>query len=85
DVDSTAPQGFTSDYTRVKQIAKNLVANAIKFTDQGAVTVRISVSSDTSGTPGEGYLALAVVDTGIGIDEKDHNLIFESFQQAGRG
>ncbi|PRC42938.1 hypothetical protein C6A85_000000107915, partial [Mycobacterium sp. ITM-2017-0098] len=42
DVDSTAPQGFTSDYTRVKQIAKNLVANAIKFTDQGAVTVRIS-------------------------------------------
>lgn len=39
-VDETAPRQITSDYTRVKQIAKNLVANAVKFTDQGAVTVR---------------------------------------------
>jgi CheY-like chemotaxis protein len=85
DVESTAPQGLISDYTRVKQIAKNLVANAIKFTDQGAVTVVLSGASDKEGNPGDGYLALAVVDTGIGIDEKDHNLIFESFQQAGRG
>ena len=84
-VDATAPQGFTSDYTRVKQIAKNLVANAIKFTDQGAVTVVLSETADTEGNPGDGYLSLAVVDTGIGIDEKDHNLIFESFQQAARG
>lgn len=85
DVEDTAPQRLTSDYTRIKQIAKNLVANAIKFTDQGSVTVVLSGASDTAGTPGEGYLALAVVDTGIGIDEADHNVIFESFQQAGRG
>lgn len=85
DVEDTAPQGFTSDYTRVKQIAKNLVANAIKFTEQGSVTVKVSATADTDGKAGERYLALAVVDTGIGIDEKDHHLIFESFQQAGRG
>jgi CheY-like chemotaxis protein len=84
-VDATAPQGLTSDYTRVKQIAKNLVANAIKFTDDGSVTVVLSGASDTEGNPGDGYLSMAVVDTGIGIDEKDHNLIFESFQQAARG
>jgi CheY-like chemotaxis protein/signal transduction histidine kinase len=83
--DDNAPRRLTSDYTRVKQIAKNLVANAIKFTDDGSVTVQLSSASDTRGAPGEGYLAVAVVDTGIGIDEKDHNLIFESFQQAARG
>lgn len=84
-VDDAAPQRLTSDYTRVKQIAKNLVANAIKFTDQGAVTVQLAGARDMAGTPGDGYLSIAVADTGIGIDEKDHHLIFESFQQAARG
>ena len=84
-VDEGAPRQFTCDYTRVKQIAKNLIANAIKFTDEGSVTVRLSAAGDVQGGPGDGYLALAVVDTGIGIDERDHNLIFESFQQAARG
>lgn len=84
-VDDSAPGQITSDYTRVKQIAKNLVANAIKFTDTGSVSVKFSGCVDTDGSPGDGYLSMAVVDTGIGIDEKDHHLIFESFQQAGRG
>lgn len=85
EVKDSAAGTFTSDYTRVKQIAKNLVANAIKFTDKGSVTVTFTGAADTQGNPGQGYLAIAVADTGIGIDEKDHNLIFESFQQAGRG
>ncbi|WP_445167741.1 response regulator [Mycolicibacterium sp. Dal123E01] len=84
-VGDKAPRQMTSDYTRVKQIAKNLVANAIKFTDAGSVTVELSGSGDAAGGPGDGFLALAVVDTGIGIDPKDHHLIFESFQQAGKG
>ena len=79
------PAHLTSDYTRVKQIVKNLVANAIKFTDSGSVTVEFSGAGDAAGNPGDGFLALAVVDTGIGIDPKDHHLIFESFQQAARG
>ncbi len=81
----SAPPQLTSDNTRVKQIVKNLVANALKFTDEGSVTVDFSGASDVDGTPGDGYLAIAVVDTGIGIDAKDHNVIFESFQQAARG
>jgi CheY-like chemotaxis protein len=84
-VDDAAPRQLTSDYTRVKQIAKNLVANAIKFTDEGSVTVQLFGAGDMTGEPGDRYLGLAVVDTGIGIDEKDHNLVFESFQQAARG
>lgn len=83
--DDSAPRQFTSDYTRVKQIAKNLVANAIKFTEAGSVTVELTGVMDAVGDQGGRYLSLAVTDTGIGIDEKDHNLIFESFQQAGRG
>ncbi|MDG4667146.1 response regulator [Mycobacterium sp. 236(2023)] len=83
--DDSAPPRLESDFTRVKQIAKNLVANAIKFTDVGSVTVRFFGASDTSGNPGSTFLAMEVTDTGIGIDEKDHNLIFESFQQAGKG
>lgn len=83
--DESAPQQFTSDYTRVKQIAKNLVANAIKFTEAGSVTVELTGVMDAVGGQGGRYLSIAVTDTGIGIDEKDHNLIFESFQQAGRG
>ncbi len=84
-VSGSAPAQLTSDYTRVKQIAKNLIANAIKFTDQGSVTVTLSAAGDKKGDPGTGYLAMAVADTGIGIDENDHHLIFESFQQAARG
>ncbi|BBX05252.1 response regulator [Mycolicibacterium aichiense] len=84
-VSASAPEQLTSDYTRVKQIAKNLIANAIKFTDEGSVTVSLSAAGDKEGCPGTGYLALAVTDTGIGIDENDHHLIFESFQQAARG
>jgi len=80
-----APAQLTSDATRVKQIVKNLVANALKFTDDGSVTVGMSGADNLDGDPGDRYLAIAVVDTGIGIDAKDHNLIFESFQQAARG
>ncbi|MEZ0356416.1 response regulator [Mycobacterium sp. SA01] len=84
-VSDSAPAQLISDYTRVKQIAKNLIANAIKFTDEGSVTVTLSGAGDNEGNPGNGYLAMAVTDTGIGIDENDHHLIFESFQQAARG
>ena len=84
-IDASAPLEVTSDNTRVKQIVKNLVANALKFTDAGSVTVRLSGAGGIDGAPGDRYLAIAVADTGIGIDAQDHNLIFESFQQAARG
>lgn len=83
--DPAVPRTFISDDTRVKQIVKNLVANAVKFTSEGSVTVEFS---EVVGIPGDShhrYLSIAVVDTGIGIDEKDHSLVFESFQQAARG
>jgi CheY-like chemotaxis protein/signal transduction histidine kinase len=82
-VADSAPREFISDDTRVKQIVKNLVSNALKFTDEGSVTVEFAAVDNAEN--GARRLVVSVVDTGIGIDPKDHNLVFESFQQAARG
>ena len=63
-----------TDPQRLGQILKNLCSNAVKFTEQGEVTLR--VSSDA------GAVYFAVSDTGVGIPESQHRNIFEAFQQA---
>ncbi|MBW8010604.1 MAG: GAF domain-containing protein [Chloroflexi bacterium] len=63
-----------ADRVRLNQVLNNLVSNAVKFTDQGSITLR---ASDRSG-----MLELQVVDTGAGMSETDMQLIFEEFQQA---
>lgn len=77
--ESEIPASIETDPLRVKQILLNLVSNAIKFTSSGKVTVR--VRCDTRGPECE--LALAVEDTGIGIDETQLPRIFTPFHQAG--
>lgn len=61
------------DPTRLKQILGNLLANALKFTDEGRVTLRAAATDTT--------LTLTVADTGRGIDPADLGRIFERFQQ----
>src|SRR5882672_2161507 len=87
EVDPGLPAVIQTDEKRVQQILKNLLSNAFKFTEQGGVTLRISMA--TSGwTEGHGQLdaapkvvAFAVTDTGIGIPEGKQKVIFEAFQQ----
>jgi signal transduction histidine kinase len=67
------PRGW-GDERRLTQVLLNLVSNAIKFTDAGEVTIEVSASN--------GAFALAVRDTGPGIDPVDQARIFEEFQQA---
>jgi signal transduction histidine kinase len=55
----------------------NLLSNALKFTDEGEVTVRVQ----ESGIGGQEMLAIAVSDTGIGIPEDQLGRIFEEFRQ----
>jgi PAS domain S-box-containing protein len=63
-----------ADALRLRQITTNLVSNAVKFTEQGSVTVSIGQWSD-----GEAYVR--VQDTGIGIAQEDIGLIFDQFRQ----
>jgi signal transduction histidine kinase/CheY-like chemotaxis protein/CHASE3 domain sensor protein len=68
------PTALTTDRQRVEQVLKNLLSNALKFTDRGSVTLAVSPSS--------GGLDFAVQDSGIGIDPQQQEIIFEAFRQA---
>ena len=73
--DRIAP--FETDAGKLKQVIINLVGNALKFTEQGSVTVRVAVEEETHRP-----VRITVADTGIGIPEDRLTLIFEAFQQA---
>jgi PAS domain S-box-containing protein len=78
DVPAAIPRRLIGDPNRLRQILINLVGNALKFTEQGSVTIR--VEPDPSGTAG--WLRFSVVDTGIGIPSAKTELIFGRFTQA---
>src|SRR3990172_3656543 len=64
----------TGDRQKVKQILRNLLGNALKFTHEGSVT--IGARPDGNGRT----ISLAVSDTGIGVAEADQEKIFEDFR-----
>jgi CheY-like chemotaxis protein/anti-sigma regulatory factor (Ser/Thr protein kinase) len=70
------PLFIHSDPVRLEQILLNLCSNAIKFTEQGGVILRIEYSQKT------GKLCFKVIDTGIGIDAENIEKIFVAFEQA---
>ena len=71
------------DETRIRQIVFNLIGNAVKFTHQGGVVVRMRFTPDSGLDEGEatGLLQVEVEDTGIGIDREQTKAIFEPFFQ----
>jgi protein-histidine pros-kinase len=80
-VDPAAPSRVTGDSTRLRQVLMNLVGNALKFTHQGEVLVRIRSAADQPATPGRLSLWFSVEDTGIGIPPEKQDFIFEAFRQ----
>ncbi|HSR98369.1 MAG TPA: response regulator [Kofleriaceae bacterium] len=68
-----APEAVETDATRLTQILRNLISNALKFTDHGGVVVEVAAA--------DGQVELSVRDTGIGIPEDQHEQIFEMFRQ----
>jgi len=76
-IDSNLPKYFYSDYLRIKQIFTNLIGNATKFTPKGGdVTFEITLTNDKKS------IEFSISDTGIGIDPKNHQKVFELFSQA---
>jgi CheY-like chemotaxis protein len=78
-IDDNIENTLTGDPGRLGQVLVNLIGNAIKFTDQGSVTldVRTDVRSDS-----EISLRFSVTDTGVGIPQDRQDAIFDAFSQA---
>jgi PAS domain S-box-containing protein len=68
--------GVSADPLRLRQVISNLVTNAIKFTEQGSVTISAGPFEDDPS-----MLKVSVIDTGIGISEEHLPLVFERFRQ----
>lgn len=69
---------WLSDPVRLRQILINLVSNAVKFTDVGSVTIKVSEASNAA----QNGIFIAVSDTGIGMSEHALSQLFERFTQA---
>lgn len=82
--DGEPPQWVRGDAGRLRQVVINLVANAVKFTDVGRVTVRL-VATRPEGARGERVrVRIEVGDTGIGIDAPTLSRLFRPFTQGER-
>jgi CheY-like chemotaxis protein/signal transduction histidine kinase len=89
--DTHLSRSLVTDSKRLQQVLKNLLSNALKFTEQGGV--RLSVFNSGSGwsdshpilSNAASVVAFEVADTGIGIPQEKQKIIFEAFQQADAG
>ena len=79
DIDSDVPDTIIADALRLNQILTNLMSNAIKFTIEGSVTLKVQVVERGEQ---DCMLKFAVIDTGIGIAKENIDKIFETFEQA---
>ncbi|EJM66121.1 response regulator [Pseudomonas sp. GM55] len=75
DMQEGAPQMLFTDHQRLEQVLKNLLSNALKFTESGSVSLSVAPVLNDG-------IAFSVLDSGIGIAPDQHESIFEAFRQA---
>ncbi len=78
DVDPDLPRRVFGDPLRIRQVATNLVSNAIKFTSEGEVIVSLASEEKENGT----LFVLSVSDTGVGMSPEEQKRVFQPFTQA---
>ncbi len=78
-VSPDAPDLVRGDHQRLRQVLWNLIANAIKFTEEGEILVEVQAS--TAAANGRTRLRFSVADTGVGIPMKNRSAIFAAFAQ----
>jgi len=81
-IEAGVAQKIKLDSQRTLQVLQNLISNAIKFTQQGSVTLRIYTPNQSENPLPVSAVAFSVADTGIGIPAAKQELIFQAFQQA---
>jgi len=77
-IDPDVPPVLRGDADRLRQVLRHLLANAVKFTEHGGVTVRVAAAERSAATV---TVRLSVSDTGIGIDAQSRHTIFDGFAQ----
>ena len=77
DIDPELPRALMGDVVRVEQIIINLLTNAVKYTQEGTVELKIQCQRDA----GEVLLTVSVTDTGIGISEEDRDRLFIAYER----
>ena len=77
EVDENVPKFIEIDQLRLEQILRNFLSNAVKFTSAGDIKLKVNLDHENPH-----LIHFVVEDTGIGIENKNLKLIFESFQQA---
>ncbi|MGI8911594.1 MAG: response regulator [Rubrobacteraceae bacterium] len=78
-IEYDVPTALKGDPGRIRQILTNLIGNAIKFTSEGEVVLRVELAESKEDSP---VVCFSVTDTGIGMTEEEQGRIFESFTQA---
>lgn len=74
EIDNSLPENLVIDQTRFKQILNNIASNAVKFTNQGSISITTKYTS-------EGVLNVKIQDQGIGIEEDKIDKIFDRYEQ----
>jgi len=82
--DPALPANVIGDEIRIRQILMNLVSNAIKFTDEGGVSIEVVAEDEDAGAETI-PISITVRDTGVGLAPDDLHFIFDEFEQADSG
>jgi signal transduction histidine kinase len=79
EIDDTLPDSVVADPDRLRQVVSNLVNNAVKFTDAGQISVRLTRQRRAGGAS---WLHVSVIDSGLGIAAEETARLFQPFAQA---